>query len=197
MRFWFLERGRIGDAALVSVLAYVGPRPMEALALSWPDIDRGRMIIKRALSDGSFRETKTGKHRVVEIPGPVIVDLLEWRIASGRPQGLIWPRRGDRHPWGQADWNNWRRRWFKKAAANAGRGDLIPYDLRHSAASLFLACGRPLTEVAHQLGHSPEVSARTYQHLIEAARGRPQRTLDEWILQARGQIDRASSAVSR
>jgi len=54
-----------------------------------------------------------------------------------------------------------------------------------------------LTEVAHQLGHSPEVSARIYQHLIEAARGRPPRTLDEWILEARGQIDRASLAVSR
>ena len=195
IRLWFLKRGRLGDATLVSVLAYVGPRPMEALALSWADIDRGRLTVKRALSDGTFKETKTRKIRVVEIPEPVVVDLVEWRIASGRPQGLIWPRRGD-GPWRQADWNNWRRRWFKKAAAKTGREDLIPYHLRHSAASLFLTCGRPLTEVAHQVGNSPEVCARTYQHLMEAARGRPQRPVDEWILEARRQIDRVSTAVN-
>ena len=197
MRLWFLERGRTGDAVLVSVLAYVGPRPMEALALSWPDVDRGRVIIRRALSDGCFKGTETGKHRVVEIPGPVGMDLLEWRIASGRREGLIWPRRGGEHPWGQADWNNWRRRWFTPAAADAGRGDLVPYDLRHSAASLCIACGRPLTEVAHQLGHSPEVSARTYHHLLEEARGQQGRTLEEWILEARKKIDPVSLAVSQ
>jgi len=60
MRPWFLERGRIGDAALVSVLAYVGPRPMEALALSWPEIDRDRVIINRALSDGSLQGDQDG-----------------------------------------------------------------------------------------------------------------------------------------
>jgi integrase len=68
--------------------------------------------------------------------------------------------------------------------------------LRHTAASLLIAAGRPVTEVANQLGHSPEVSARTYQHLIEAARGKPIRSVDDWIMAARAQLEQARKAAS-
>lgn len=185
IRGWFLERERLGDATLVSVLAYVGPRPMEALALRWEDRSGDRLLVERALTDGAVKTTKTRHRRVVEIPGPVAQDLAEWKLALGARRGLVWPRRSDGRPWRQGNWDNWRRRQFDKATEAVGLEDFRPYDLRHTAASLAIAAGRPLTEVAAQLGHSPEVSARTYAHLIELARGKPVRPVEEWIRAAR------------
>ena len=89
IREWFLNRDRLGDATLVSLLAYVGPRPMEALALHFSDIEGDRLIIERALTNGELKSTKTGRRRVAELPGPVVQDLRLWRIAKGRIDGLI------------------------------------------------------------------------------------------------------------
>ena len=178
IREWFLNRDRLGNATLVSLLAYVGPRPMEALALHFSDIKGDRLIIERALTNGKLNSTKTGRRRVAELPGPVVQDLRLWRVARGRIDGLIWPRQADGQAWRQADWNNWRRRWFNRAAETAGLHDFVAYDLRHTAASLMIASGRPVTEVANQLGHSPAVSTRTYQHLMEATRGKPVEPMD-------------------
>jgi hypothetical protein len=37
-------------------------------------------------------------------------------------------------------------------------------------------------------GYPPEMSARTYQHLLDAARGKPVRTVEEWISEARADL---------
>jgi integrase len=195
IRQWFLLRDRLGDATLVSVLAYVGLRPMEALALQWSDVLNDRLAVTKALRDGQTAITKTGRGRYPDLPAPVAKDLREWRMALGRPSGLIWPRQ-DGLAWRQADWNNWRRRWFDKAKQAAGLECFTAYQLRHTAASLFIASGLSVTEVANQLGHSPEVSTRTYQHLMEVARGKPMRPLDEWIASARAKLDGALEAAS-
>ena len=158
IRSWFIELGRLGDATLVSVLAYAGLRPMEALALQWSDLDGDRIAVTKALTDGQLAGTKTGEATLCGPPqGVLSQDLREWKLASARTRGLIWPRRQDGFAWRQADWNNWRRRWFDKAKLSVGLHDFVAYDLRHTAASLLIAVGRPVTEVANQLGHSPEV----------------------------------------
>lgn len=41
-------------------------------------------------------------------------------------------------------------------------------------------------EIAAQLGHSPEVSIRTYQHLIDAKAGEGWRSVEDYIRDARG-----------
>src|SRR5215211_6463268 len=183
------DRG--GEAAFVSFLAYVGPRPMEALALNWSDIRGNRAIINKALSDGELKSTKTLKHRTVTIPEPVVQDLREWRLASGRMDGLVW-RRFDGRAWRQHDYDHWRARRFRPAATHAGLADFVPYDLRHTAASLLIAASRPVTEVAAQLGHSAAESTRTYQHLIDEYRGQPIRSIDGLIRDARAAKKRAS-----
>jgi integrase len=43
------------DAALLSVLAYSGLRPGEALALQWRDIREQTILVERALSLGEER----------------------------------------------------------------------------------------------------------------------------------------------
>lgn len=185
MRRQFLAVGQLADAALLSTLSYVGPRPSEALALEPVDLDVDRVSITKALTDGFHKETKTGHPRVCDLPTPVAHDIREWQLSLGRRRGPIWPRAKDGQPWRQHDWDNWRRRRFQPVAREVGLSEFVPYDLRHTAASLMIAAGRPITEVAAQLGHSPQVCAGTYAHLIERLRGREVRPVEYWIRRAR------------
>jgi integrase len=50
------------DAALISVLAYAGLRPQEALALAWADVRERTLLIERAASLGHEKDTKTQAH---------------------------------------------------------------------------------------------------------------------------------------
>ncbi len=44
--------------------------------------------------------------------------------------------------WTKANWENWRERTFARVAASVGLAGTVPYDLRHSFASLSLHEGR-------------------------------------------------------
>ena len=57
------------------------------------------------------------------------------------------------------------------ACDEAGLGHWTPHELRHSAASLLLASGVPLVQVADFLGHSSAtVTASVYAHVLDDAR---------------------------
>ena len=158
-----LAVGQLGDATLVSMLAYAGLRPYnEALALGWEQLTDGRLLVERKLVDGELKPgTKTDKARSIRLLAPLAQDLNEWRIARGRPAGgLVFPRT-DGEPWSEHDYGNWRRRVF--GALSSAR----PYDLRHTFASLLIWEGRPITYVAQQLGHSPQTCLTTYAHVME------------------------------
>ena len=73
------------DATLISVLAYAGLRPGEALALQWRDVREQTILIERALSLGQEDDTKTDAHRTVRLLSPLATDLREWRLRCGRP----------------------------------------------------------------------------------------------------------------
>lgn len=179
-----LSNERMWEATLVSVLAYAGLRPGEALALRWSDIGKEAITVSRAASFGQEKGTKTGGVRVVRPPRQVIADLKEWKLASPLPFELVFPRR-DGEIWNTYDWRNWRRRVCKPAALRAGFPENFrPYDLRHARASMLAAEGRPITEAAYEMGHSPQMFLSTYAHLIEQARGRVVRA-EDWIAEAR------------
>jgi hypothetical protein len=46
------------DATLISVLAYAGLRPGEALAIQWRDIREQTILVERAISLGEEKDTK-------------------------------------------------------------------------------------------------------------------------------------------
>jgi hypothetical protein len=53
----------------------------------------------------------------------------------------------------------------------AGLPGIRPYDLRHSFASLLLAAGQSVIDVADQLGHAPTLTPDTYGHVMRELEG--------------------------
>ena len=156
------------DATLVSVLAYAGLRPGEALALRWHNVREHTILVEGAIALGREKATKTNATRTVRLLRPLGQDLAEWRMACGRPPDaeLLFARR-DGNPWSDDDYRNWRGRIFRPAAVEAGVERPRPYDLRHSFVSLLIQEGVSIVEVARQAGHSPEECLRTYAHTFE------------------------------
>jgi len=186
-------RGALGEpwSVLVLILAYTGMRPGEALALRWGDIHEQTIRVERAVSlcDGSVQGTKTDTSRTVRLLAPVAADLAAWRLRCGRPAktALVLP-----HPsgsaWTKTLWGNWRRREFSGAREAAAIGELRPYDLRHTFASLLLAEGRAIHYVADQLGHGAEQVLRTYGHVIADYRDLQVIDAEAEIRAARGKV---------
>lgn len=166
IRLCMLQNGQHRDATLVSVLAYTGMRPGEALALDWEHIRTNTILVERAVSYGSLKETKTSKIRSVKLMPALRHDLSEWRLRSDDVTGFIFPGSQAGKPWGREMYKSWERKIFKRAAIAAGRSDVTPYTLRHSYASLLIREGKSVVEVAAQLGHAPTMTLDTYAHVI-------------------------------
>lgn len=175
---------------LVSLIAYSGVRPGEAVALQWADVgDTIRVERAVALIDGSGKDTKNHKARNVRLLAPLAADLAAWRLRCGRPghAALVFPHPSGRL-WTKPLWDNWRRRQFTAARAAAGIGALRPYDLRHTFASLLLAEGRTLHYVAAQIGDSVTQIEGTYGHVIAEYAERIRIDAEAEIRAARGLV---------
>jgi integrase len=187
----------IRDATLVSVMAYAGLRPGEALALKWSDIRERTILVERAASLGEVKSTKTGSVRAVKLVSPLAADLAKWKLASGRPDPdcLVFPdKAGD--VWDAEAYKNWRKRKFKPAVTAAGLpAPTRPYDLRHAFCSLLIAEGRSIIEVAAQMGHAPTMTLDTYGHVIAEFDGGDHVSAEDAIKQARS-VSAAASSVS-
>lgn len=180
---WWRER----NATIVSVLAYAGLRPAEDRATRWGDIeDRNLHVVS----------SKTGRPRNVDLLAPLAQDLARWRLLCGRPgdKHLIFPT-VDGDDWKRHDWNNWRRRVYQPAAVVAGvTGDMRPYRLRGSFASLLLWEGRSLAHVSEQTGHSIATLVRYYAGTIKELEHKPRVPAAEAIWEAREAV--SSSRVA-
>jgi hypothetical protein len=195
------------DATLVSLLAYAGLRPGEALALTWGCVRRRTILVERSIVLGQEKGTKTNATRTVRLLGPLAQDLAEWRLACRRPaaDAYVLPR-ADGGAWRDADYRNWRKRKFVPTARAAGLESPRPYDLRHSFVSLLIQEGCSVVEVARQAGHSPEECLRTYAHVFEEFdpadrtpaedRIRTARRSDVRVLYARGESELSATAGS-
>jgi integrase len=168
MRALALEQGLMRDATLLSLLAYAGVRPGEALGLRWSSVQERTLLIDTAVFDGELGPTKTRRARTVRLLKPLARDLAEWRLKSGRPTDgtLVFPRR-DGKPWVLTDYKNWRRRFFDRVVEAVELEDVRPYDLRHSFVSLLIHEGRSIVDVARQAGHAPTMALDTYGHVFD------------------------------
>jgi integrase len=185
------------SATLVSVLAYAGVRPGEALGLERRHIRNDTMLVEQAVSHGKLKLQKTGRvYRTVDLLSALREDLDAW-FACGtcdRPDAPLFPR--DDGDWFRPDdWNNWRNRRFHRATTAIELGRPRPYDLRHSFASLLIREGRTsIVELAEQLGHSPTETLRTYGHVFSEHRRQPRVAADDLIADARAGLAHVPTA---
>ncbi|HEX8104401.1 MAG TPA: site-specific integrase [Solirubrobacteraceae bacterium] len=161
------------SALIVSLLAYAGLRPGELRALRWSDVRDRTILVQRAADpDARAKSTKGSRRaRTVRLLPALRADLDDYRAstpASGRAAIITGLDAG----WTRAQWNDWRNDHWRPACRAAGLADPPrPYDLRHSFASLLLAEGRTVHDVAKQLGHSAEMTLRVYGHVIDEYAG--------------------------
>jgi len=193
----------IRDATFFSLLAYGGLRPEEALALTGANVRERTLLVEAAVSFGELKEQKTKRPpRVVPLLAPLEQDLAELALVSGRPTAtaLIFPAH-DGGLWRDHTYRNWRRRVFQVAASEAGLGKItvtrtpegrsrrylgiVPYDLRHTYASLRLWEHASVPDLAAELGHSPSMTLDTYGHVILELRDSDRRDAAEEIRKAR------------
>jgi integrase len=155
---------------LFALSFYAGLRPGEAFALEAEDIDRSMdqwfIVVSRTArvdldwldGDAVLAPVKAGGvGRRVAISNRLreIIELVE--IPASGPLFSI-ERSAAYAAFSRA----------KKMAAWAGSiGDSIPYDLRHSCATLWLRSGMPIRTAATQLGHAPEELVRTYDGFLQ------------------------------
>lgn len=148
---------------VVTAAIYTGLRAGELWALSWPDVDLERGILRvhaAVTEDGRVGPTKSGRAR--EVP---ILPSVAWVFAPASSRsGLVWPGRwGDPHPRGHnAD--------LPALLARAKVRRVRFHDLRHTCASHLVQGSWTrsplrLEDVQLWLGHSSRTTTERYAHL--------------------------------
>jgi integrase len=133
--------------ALVAMALGTGLRLGELQALVWGreglDLERRRVVV-RATRDrtGELVETKSRRPREVPLGAGLVARLRLYRMTC--------PRSADGE---RVFWRSHRRAWEQIREA-AGIPELRSHDLRHSAATFWLAAGLTVHAVAELLGHT-------------------------------------------
>jgi integrase len=164
-----------GRRATVATLLFAGLRAAELCNLRWRDVDlaNGRMHIGCSKTQAGLRE----------IPLlPVLRDeLATHKAAADRagPDDVVFPTSTG----GLRDKDNLRKRVLAPILLRADellteRGDpplpagVTPHKLRHTFASVLVACGEDPASVMAQLGHTdPKFTLRVYTHLMRRDAG--------------------------
>lgn len=150
----------------ILVLGYTGLRWGEFAALRVADVDllRRRIAVRRAVVElrGELIFGTPKSHEQREVPLPkFLAERLTTDFAGRALDALAFPS-----PEGSVLRNrNFRSRLFDAAAKRAGVEGVTPHGLRHTAASLAIQAGAPVTVVSTMLGHAdPSITLRVYSH---------------------------------
>lgn len=156
--------------AHVATLIFAGPRAGEDAALRWSDIDltNGRIHIGRSKTQAGLREI-------------TLLPILKAELTTHRqrsedrgPHDFVFPTTAGT----QRDKDNIRNRVLAPILTRADqlltdRGQpplpagVTPHKLRHTFASILVACGEDPASVMAQLGHTdPQFTLRIYTHLM-------------------------------
>lgn len=191
-----LETNRYLGASFWITMLYTGLRISETLALRWSDSDlqNSRITVSRtaALIDAhTYAPTERAKseagYRTVPIPARLVTMLRahratqnEQRLKMGRhwqDHDLIWTR------WdGSIVGYHTTRQQFQRIVEQAGLPRITPHGLRHTAASLMLERGVPVTTVQEILGHADvRLTLNLYSHSSQQAKRDAVQGLDDLL----------------
>ncbi|KKL49650.1 hypothetical protein LCGC14_2313380 [marine sediment metagenome] len=197
------------DGLMISMLAYSAPRPEDLCNLDWEYSGTASGWVTYH-AEKAQRGQASVVVREAPLAKPVREELEAWGTQLGNPGDdtpiiplPAWGERRGGERWRPEDWKDWRDRVFRPALKRlvarkpelAYMAELSPYDLRHTAISLWLAHGgedggpaNPV-EVAQWAGHSAATMWSHYAHVIQGARREAKSTIDEQIRQARKKIN--------
>lgn len=165
--------------ALPIFAALTGLRPCEWIALERRDVDHkaGTVTVRREYVDGRVKlYGKTSRSlRVVPLPQRASESL------TGHPTRLDTPFLFPATRGGHIDLQAWRWREWNPALRAAEIPARVPYALRHTYASMSIAAGVNLFEVARFMGTSVTMIEKTYGHLLPDALERTRSALDSFI----------------
>ena len=170
LRFTLTER-----KAIVATFVLAGPRALEVSYMRWRDVDlaNGRLFIGRSKTQAGLREVGML---------PILRDILAAHKATvnrSGPDDFVFPTATG----GRRDKDNLRERVLSKVFERANeileeRGrvplpkGLTPHKLRHTFASVLIACGEDPISVMKQLGHSDAAfTLRVYSHMMSREPG--------------------------
>lgn len=169
---------------LVRFMAYTGLRAGEVAGLRVRDVDlaAGHVSVRQTaqhIKGEWVYGTPKSRRSTRDVPlldRRLIADLKAHKMQhprSGDGDALFWPGRtpGSHRVdyWRVWDLASFRRNYFKPALARAELPAIRVHDLRHTAASLWLAAGFPPYQVSRWLGHASVVTTDTiYSHLYPA-----------------------------
>lgn len=147
------------DRLLVEVLAYCGLRVSEALGLTAGNVDRDHDVlhIREVVVDGHRKVPKNRSSvRVVPVP-PETMARIRSAVRASTPKAPVFRA---------TDHRNFSKRVLRPACVKAEGPVISLHELRHYAASTWVAAGVPLPTVAAILGHSTVTELqRTYVHV--------------------------------
>jgi integrase len=169
----------------LTVAALTGVRRGELLALRWStsvDFTEGkeRLVISEALEQTKmfglrFKETKTGKHRVIPLSQRA-VQILKLHKASQEAERTKWSDlyQDNDLVFCQEDGSPWKpdtlTQAFAKYSRKLGKKGFRLHDVRHTFATMTLQNGTSVKEVSELLGHSTATTTLgIYAHALEGA----------------------------
>lgn len=119
------KRG-LRDATLVSVLAYAGLRPEEALALEYQHLRGSTILIEQKWVGGEIvpGQKATRPARFPPLLEVLRADIHDYELVCGRTDDLIFAR-PDGAPWHDGDWRNWHARVWQPACEAVGLATII------------------------------------------------------------------------
>ena len=173
---------------------FVGPRPSELIAMAWPDMDwRSKILrIQRALVLHEEKDTKTARVRDHELAGRALYFLERQRSHTQLrgPSVFLDPVTGKTYN----DDKPFRERYWRPTLTALKIRYRVPYQMRHTYATMAIMAKRNPAWIARQMGNSPQIMWKHYGRWLEAVdRGRERDELDKYL----GQIWGKSSGDAR
>jgi integrase len=160
--------------------ALTGLRPCEWIALERRDVDRkagGTVSVRREYVDGAVKLYGKTTRSLRTVPLPLRAAEALSEHPTRLDSQLLFPApRG-----GHVDLQDWRWRNWNPALRAAELPHRVPYALRHTYASMSIAAGVNLFEVARFMGTSVTMIEKTYGHLLPDALERTRSALDVFL----------------
>jgi integrase len=144
-------------------------------------VDGDVVHVRRVFTDGRIKDygKQWGSLRTVPLPARAAEALHD--LAPRLDTFILFP---SRKRTSYLDLHTWRKHYWNPAVRASGLEHRSPYALRHTYASLAIAAGVSLFQLARFMGTSVSQIDETYGHLLPDALDRTRTALDTFITEA-------------